>query len=270
MRTRFAPSTTGFLHIGHVLHLKYVWGLARKFNGEVLCRIENHDRERDCPEFERSILEDMDWLGFMPDLGLCITNHPHPSPFRQSDCAEYYEEMLKILIAKDLVYGCCCSRREILDQNKGGKGELCYQGTCANKNLPLEGHTVRFRTPPTEVLFDDENAGPQKQTPKSQCGDFSLRDRKGQWTYQFCCVCDDIRQEIDWVIRGEDLLQSTGRQIQLFQAFDSPPPRYFHHRLLCDADGNKWSKRQHASSISQQRALNVPAKTVLNRAGSAL
>jgi len=263
MKTRFAPSTTGYLHIGHILHLKYVWGLAKKYNGTVCCRIENHDRERDRPEYETAILEDLDWLGFVPDSGLSIHHHPHPSPFRQSDCSDIYEKMLQRLVEKDLVYGCSCTRKEIQARNKSSDNELCYDGTCAQKNLPLEGNTVRFRIPPTSITFTDERLGAQTQTPKNQCGDFSLRDRNGQWTYHFCCVCDDIRHGIDWVIRGEDLLQSTARQILLFHAFDAPPPRYFHHPLLCDSNGNKWSKRQHAQSIAQQRKLHISAKEIL-------
>lgn len=261
--TRFAPSLTGYLHLGHVLHMIHVWGIARSTGGRVVSRIEDHDQSRNRPEYEPAILADMQWLGFVPDLGISVENAPIPSFYRQSDCAHRYEDALRILEGKGLVYGCECSRKEILAKQANRPGELCYTGTCAEKNLSLSGNTVRFRVPDGEVIFDDLALGERCQTPSTQCGDFSLRDRTGQWTYQFCCVCDDIRQGINLVVRGEDILLSTGRQIQLFQALDSPTPAYFHHPLVCDAHGEKLSKRQRSESITQLRESGVSAKKII-------
>lgn len=264
--TRFAPSLTGYLHLGHVLHMLYVWGIARARGGQVLSRIEDHDISRNRPEYEPAILADMQWLGFVPDLGLSAASAPGPSPYRQSDCARHYEEALRRLAEKGLVYGCECSRKEILARQPQGKGELCYPGTCAEKNLSLEGNTVRFRTSAGTVEFRDLALGDCRQTPANQCGDFSLRDRNGQWTYQFCCVCDDIRHGIDLVVRGEDILSSTGRQIQLFQGLEHPAPDYFHHPLLCDAEKRKLGKRQHSESIALLRETGISAREVIGRA----
>jgi glutamyl-tRNA synthetase/glutamyl-Q tRNA(Asp) synthetase len=266
MTTRFAPSLTGYLHLGHVLHMIHVWGVARAQGGKVLSRIEDHDRARNRPEYEPAILADMQWLGFEPDIGISAMDAPNPSPYRQSDCARHYEEALRFLAEKGLVYGCECSRKEVLAQQSEGKGEPCYPGICAEKNLPLEGNTVRFRIPDGEVAFHDLARGDFRQTPMSQCGDFSLRDRNGQWTYQFCCVCDDIRHGISLVVRGEDILSSTGRQIQLFQALEHEPPHYYHHGLLCDETGRKLSKRQRAGSITRLREDGVPANELIGRA----
>jgi glutamyl-Q tRNA(Asp) synthetase len=267
--TRFAPSLTGYLHLGHVLHMLYVWGIARAKGGQVLSRIEDHDLSRNRPEYESAILADMQWLGFVPDLGISATNAPVPSPYRQSDCAAFYEEKLAELDAKGLVYGCECSRKEIFAKQPEGQGEPCYPGTCAEKNLPLEGNSVRFRIPAGEVFFHDLALGDCRQTPREQCGDFSLRDRSGQWTYQFCCVCDDIRHGINLVVRGEDILSSTGRQIQLFQALGRPSPDYFHHGLLFDADGRKLSKRQRSESITHLREAGMSAAGIIGRAAFA-
>lgn len=255
MTTRFAPSLTGFLHLGHVLHMIYVWGMARARGGRVISRMEDHDLARSRPEYEPAILADMQWLGFTPDLGISATVAPEPSPYRQSDCAEHYDAVLKTLQNRGFVYGCECSRKQIIQGPAEGvaSSELHYPGTCANKKLPLEGNTVRFRVPQGEITFNDLALGECRQIPKAQCGDFSLRDRNGQWTYQFCCVCDDIRQGVDWVVRGEDILSSTGRQIQLFETLGHHPPHYFHHGLLCDETGRKLSKRQRAESITQLR-----------------
>ncbi len=263
-RTRFAPSLTGYLHLGHVLHMTRVWDEAQARGGEVVCRMEDHDLSRNRPEYEPAILADMQWLGFVPDLGLSADHAPHPSEYRQSDCGSQYEKALNFLVQKDLVYGCECSRRQIQSrQPQASSGEeLGYDGACAHKNLPLAGNTVRFRVPPDSVTFRDLALGEQVQVPSQQCGDFSLRDRSGQWTYQFCCVCDDIRHGINLVIRGKDLLASTARQIQLFQALEQAAPTYLHHDLLCDSTGQKLSKRQHAESIAALREKGVSAQDI--------
>ena len=269
MITRFAPSLTGYLHLGHVLHMIHVWGVARARNGKVLSRIEDHDISRNRPEYEPAILADMQWLAFNPDLGISAADAPNPSSYRQSDCSRHYEEALRFLAEKGLVYGCECSRKDVLALQPEGKGEPCYPGTCAEKNLPLEGNTVRFRIPDGEVAFLDLALGDCRQTPMTQCGDFSLRDRNGQWSYQFCCVSDDIRHGINLVVRGEDILSSTGRQIQLFRAFEHEPPRYCHHGLLCDETGRKLSKRQRSESITRLREDGADADEIIGCAAFA-
>ena len=262
MITRFAPSLTGYLHLGHVLHMLYVWGIAHAKGAHVLFRIEDHDRGRARAEYEMAILENMIWLGFVPDIGTIGS----PSEYRQSDCAEHYEKTLQTLEDQGLVYGCACSRKEILARQPDGANELCYSGTCSEKGLPLEGNTVRFRVKPGAVDFTDLAMGACHQAPREQCGDFSLRDRSGQWTYQFCCVCDDIRHGIDLVVRGEDLLASTGRQIQLFQALEATPPAYHHHPLLYDTHREKLSKRQRSESISQLREAGATPEAIIGLA----
>ncbi|MBN2162911.1 MAG: hypothetical protein JXR25_08790 [Pontiellaceae bacterium] len=269
MITRFAPSLTGYLHLGHVLHMLYVWGVAKSGGGKVICRIEDHDLSRRRPEYETTILENMEWLGFVPDLGMSASGAAEASEFRQSDCGECYERMLGLLSEQGLVYGCECSRKQIQKERSGADGELCYSGTCSAKGLPLIGNTVRLRVPVGEVVFRDLRLGECRQHPKQQCGDFSLRDRTGQWTYQFACVCDDIRQGVDLVIRGEDILASTARQIQLFQMLGHSAPDYFHHPLICDDRGDKLSKRQRSESISQLRDAGISAEEILGRAAYA-
>lgn len=266
MTTRFAPSLTGYLHLGHVLHMLYVWGIARAEGGKVICRIEDHDLSRRRPEYEAAILDNMEWLGFVPDVGITIASAAGSSDYRQSDCGDYYSKMLGMLEMQGLVYGCECTRRQILEEQSDEAAELCYSGVCAGKGLALEGNTVRFRVPDGEVMFQDLRLGECRQIPKRQCGDFSLRDRQGQWTYQFACVCDDIRHGVDCVIRGEDILASTARQIVLFQALESPIPTYFHHPLICDEKGEKLSKRQRSESISQMRDAGISAEEIIGRA----
>ena len=269
MITRFAPSLTGYLHLGHVLHMLYVWGIARAKGGRVISRIEDHDLSRRRPEYEDAVLGNMEWLGFVPDEGIIAANAGGYSDYRQSDCGDEYERVLEGLRLRGLAYGCECTRKQIIDEQSDEAAELCYAGTCADKGLPLFGNTVRFRVPAGEVAFEDVRLGVYRQIPQQQCGDFSLRDRQGQWTYQFACVCDDIRHGIDWVIRGEDILASTARQILLFQALDAPAPVYFHHPLICDETGEKLSKRQRSESISQLRDAGITAEEIIGRAAFA-
>jgi glutamyl/glutaminyl-tRNA synthetase len=266
MITRFAPSLTGYLHLGHVLHMLYVWGFARARGATVISRIEDHDLSRRRPEYEAAILENMEWLGFVPDEGIIASNTDGRSDYRQSDCGDHYARVLQVLERQGLVYGCECSRRQILGEQSEKTDELCYTGTCADKGLPLEGNTVRFRVPDGEVIFEDLRLGECRQIPKRQCGDFSLRDRQGQWTYQFACVCDDIRHGVDLVIRGEDILASTARQILLFQALEAPVPSYFHHPLICNEKGEKLSKRQRSESITQMREDGASPEEIIGRA----
>ncbi|MEI6890768.1 MAG: glutamate--tRNA ligase family protein [Pontiella sp.] len=266
MRTRFAPSLTGYLHLGHVLHLLYVWGVAHKMGAKIICRMEDHDWSRARPEYERAIFHTLDVLGLVPDLGISAKHAAGPSEFRQSDCGAYYESVLQRLEKRGLVYGCACSRKQIAAKQSQEAEELCYTGTCSDKGLPLEGNTVRFRTLAGETVFHDLNVGEQRQTPRNQCGDFSLRDRQGQWTYQFACVCDDLRQGVDLVIRGEDILFSTARQIQLFQTLEAPVPRYYHHPLLLDESGKKLSKRQHSESISRWYDAGATSEEIMGQA----
>lgn len=264
--TRFAPSSTGYLHLGHVLNMIYVWGLARSRNGTVVSRMEDHDRGRYRPEYEQAILDDMEWLGFIPDRGLRAADALKPSRYRQSDCEADYLAALVDLQAKSLVYGCDCSRKQIRAMQAEAQKELCYPGLCRDKNHPVAASTVRFRVPSGGIAFEDLRLGRREQFPDRQCGDFSLRDRHGNWTYQFCCVCDDIRQGVNLVVRGEDIFGSTGRQILLTDVLGGQPVQYFHHSLLHDENGQKLSKRQFAEGIGQMRAKGVSAEELIGRA----
>jgi glutamyl-tRNA synthetase/glutamyl-Q tRNA(Asp) synthetase len=213
--TRFAPAPTGYLHLGHVVNAIFVWGLARAQRGRVLLRIEDHDRARSRREFERAILEDLDWLGFHADAP-CV---------RQSDRTSIYEAALAKLRAASLIYACECSRAAIAASTQPGQ-ELRYPGTCANKTLPERpGLGLRVRLAPSLERFTDLRHGPREQHPHEQSGDLLVRDRAGNWTYQFAVTVDDMDQGVTLVIRGDDLLASTGRQIQLARLLGGPRRR---------------------------------------------
>jgi glutamyl-tRNA synthetase/glutamyl-Q tRNA(Asp) synthetase len=257
--TRFAPSPTGRLHLGHVAHAVFVWGLARALDGRVLLRIEDHDRERSRPEHEASILDDLAWLGLAPDLVVP----------RQSERGAEHRSALRSLEAEGLVYACRCSRREI-ERAGGTSDEHRYPGTCRNAGLvPADGLGLRVALDASPEAFHDARLGPQVQVPAEQCGDLLVRDRAGQWTYQFAVTVDDTFQAVDLVIRGEDLLASTGRQIKLSRLLGRRrPPVYLHHPLLVSDAGVKLSKSNRDAGLDALRSAGWPAAAVLGLAAA--
>ena len=265
MITRYAPAPTGFLHIGHIVNAIYVWGVAKSMDGRVRLRIEDHDRQRSRREFEQEILDDLTWLGFEPD----------GPPVRQSARGDIYSHALDSLRARGLVYACSCSRAEILEAALGPTDEIRYPGTCRDREL-IEGPGlgVRVRLEPTVERFVDLRHGPQAQRPSEQCGDLLVRDREGNWTYQFAATVDDWMQGITHVIRGDDLLPSTGRQIQLARLLGrAEPPQFLHHPLIMKSSGGhlvKLSKSDGDSGIRELRAKGWTAKNVIDHAMSLL
>jgi glutamyl-tRNA synthetase/glutamyl-Q tRNA(Asp) synthetase len=253
MRTRFAPSPTGYLHRGHLLNALYVWGLARRLQGRVVLRMEDHDRQRCRPEYETATLDALEHLGFVPDEGPFAEFRAGVSAHRQSDHPEHYEDALQQLADQGLLYGCDCSRKLLSEQAPTDPDtEPRYPGRCRDRQLGLgPGLGIRVRLPERPVPFNDVLLGAHTHTPADQCGDVLLRDRNGLYTYQLCVVVDDLHDGINVVIRGQDLLSSTARQILLGQLLGRPePPLFLHHPLLLDADGRKLSKRWFQESVN--------------------
>jgi glutamyl-Q tRNA(Asp) synthetase len=255
--TRFAPSPTGYLHLGHVVNAIYVWGVARALGGRVLLRIEDHDRIRSRRHFEAAILDDLAWLGFEADEG------QRPA-WRQSDHPDRYERALARLRTHAHVYVCDCSRKDI-----GGE---CYSGRCRTRALDdAPGRGIRVAFDATPETFEDLLYGRIEQDPSTQCGDLLLRDRDGHWTYQFAVTVDDMLQGVDLVVRGADLLSSTGRQIKLARLLGRPAPaRYLHHPLIIKDDGEKLSKASGDSGVRELRAAGITAAEVIGRAAAAV
>jgi glutamyl-Q tRNA(Asp) synthetase len=265
--TRFAPSPTGYLHLGHVVNAIYVWGIARARGGRVLLRVEDHDRIRSRREFETAILDDLDWLGFVPDEG-------RDPLMRQSDRTDVYAAALQQLRAAHHVYVCTCSRKEIHHRARtvGGHadGER-YDGRCRDRRLDERpGRGLRLLIPDAPERFTDLRLGPLEQIAAQQCGDLLLRDRDDHWTYQFAVTVDDFRQGVTAVIRGEDLLSSTGRQITLARMLGRKhPPTFFHHPLIVKPSGEKLSKAAGDTGVRELRAEGLSAPDVIGRAAAA-
>ena len=278
-KIRFAPSPTGYLHEGHLLSALYVWAASHKWQLKVHLRIEDHDRGRARDEYIQSIYEDLAWFGFKWD-----------SQSIQSKRGEVYLKALETLEKQGLVYPCYCSRKQLEEENpKSETGEIVYRGKCflqtsswrattrhldsgsvagmtcsTENNVP---HNMRVIIPDKVIEWHDLRLGDFRENPKEQCGDFPIRDRDGQWTYQFAVCVDDIDEGITHVVRGEDIRSSTARQIALMRLLGrNEPPIYLHHPLIVDPAGKKLSKREMAHSLRQDRTAGATAEELLGRA----
>ncbi len=272
-RTRFAPAPTGWLHLGHAVNAVWVWSVAQAFGGRVLLRIEDHDRTRCRPEYEHGILEDLDWLGLVPDeypTDSYRVAGPHPA--RQSDHGARYTRALEALAQRGLVYACQCSRREIAravgaaDDPAAGV-ERAYPGTCREAAVDGTAHLGRrIRLGDPTVRIHDLRHGDEEQRPAAQCGDLLARDRHGAWTYQFAVVVDDLAQGVELIIRGDDLRASSGRQQRLASLLGGVAPTVLHHPLVRRPDGAKLSKSNHDTGLRELRAAGRSADEVLGLA----
>ena len=261
--TRFAPAPTGYLHLGHVLNATYVWGLARERDVPVLLRIEDHDRERCRPEYETALLDDLDWLGFVPDVFPTSAFRAGRCDGRQSDRGAVYEAAARDLQARGLLYGCTCSRAQLAAGDEST--EVRYPGTCRLRGIPLDaGVAWRLRIEPGVETFTDLLCGPQAQDPSTQCGDVAIRDRLGNWTYQFVASVDDNRQGITLVVRGRDLLASTGRQMRIARLVGRETPATFaHHELIMKTPTQKLSKRDGDTGVRDLRKQGQTREEVI-------
>ncbi len=269
--TRFAPAPTGYLHLGHVANGLYVWALARASGGRVVLRIEDHDRQRCRPEYEAALLEDLEWLGLAPDEPpLDSLRSGDPSPYRQSDSGAVYSAAFERLRAVAPVYACDCARSTFAGwaaaSGRSWSGPGC-PGGCRERALPdIRGRLLRVALGGGTEAFDDLLAGGVVDEPTAD-GDLPIRDRHGNWTYAFAVVVDDIRHEIDVVIRGRDLLHATGRQIRLARLLGRErPPAFLHHPLIRKPGGAKLSKADGDTGIRDLRAAGWSAERVLGAA----
>lgn len=271
--TRFAPSPTGYLHLGHVASMAFVYGIAKAVKAKLILRIEDHDQGRSRKAYEEAIFEDLEWLGFRFDEQPA-RNQPHS--LRQSDRHERYSEVLTTLTKDGYLYRCVCTRAMIQSKMNSpqqtaadASEELHYSGICRKADLSAleSGFGIRMITPDREIPFTDGILGMQVQNPSRQCGDFLLRDRHGHFTYQFAAAVDDFDQGVNLVIRGEDILPSTGRQILTGERLGRKVPAQFvHHPLLRDESGKKLGKRFFSEAIGKKRAEGLRPEELLGQA----
>ena len=256
-RTRFAPSPTGYLHLGHVVNAVYVWGLTAHLGGRVLLRYETHDRIRSRTEYVQAIADDLDWLGF----------HADEDPVDQADDGRYAGAVAELTQAGH-VYACACSRKDWAESASGAASAGVYAGRCRSRGLADgPGRSLRFRVQPGAETFEDGRGVLHRQEPARLNGDIILRDRDGQWSYHLAVTVDDRDQGIDLVVRGEDLLDATGVQLQLARRLGrTRPPVFLHHGLVMAGPGRKLSKSSRDSGVRDLRAAGASPAEVIGRA----
>ncbi len=255
---RLAPSPTGRLHLGHARSFLLAWWDARSRGGRVVLRLEDLDASRARPEFVRGCVEDLAWLGLDWD----------GPPRVQSEGREQLVAALAGLERRGLVYPCVCTRSEIeaaLSAPHPGESGARYPGTCRGRfrdAAHAERETgrraaLRLAVPERELELTDRVVGPLRSNPSREVGDFPLTSRDGQIAYQLAVVVDDARDGVDSVLRGDDLLDSTGRQALLQELLGLPRPTWAHVPLVVDAGGRRLAKRADDLSLAELRARGV-------------
>jgi glutamyl-tRNA synthetase len=262
VRTRFAPSPTGMLHIGGVRTALFCWLYARRHGGTFILRIEDTDRERSTPEALQAILDGMKWLGLDHDEG----------PFYQTQRMDRYREVIEQFLREGKAYHCYCSREE-LDQMRAAqmarKEKPRYDGRCRQRTVPVPGVSpvVRFRNPDEgQVIVNDVVHGPITFD-SAELDDLIIARSDGTPTYNFCVVVDDYDMRITHVIRGDDHINNTPRQINMLRALGVEPPLYAHVPMILGPDGAKLSKRHGAVSVLQYRDDGFLPEGLLNYLG---
>ncbi len=253
-RGRLAPTPTGLMHLGHARTFLVAQERARAAGGELFLRVEDLDRERCREEFAQALLEDLAWAGLRWD----------GEPVLQSRRREVFVEAWRRLRASGAIFACGCSRRDVAEAAgapHAPSGEALYPGTCREREWEFGseaealGVNWRFRVPEgEEVGFVDGNFGPQRFVAGRDFGDFVVWRKDGVPAYELAVVADDSAMGITEVVRGEDLLESTARQLLLYRALGVAAPAFFHCPLVRDAAGRRLAKRDKALGLREMRA----------------
>lgn len=263
VRVRFAPSPTGALHVGGARTALYNWLLARQTSGKFLIRVEDTDVARSTRESEDMVLRDLTWLGLHWDEGPTVGGDY--GPYRQSERGAIYKQFAERLISEGKAYPCFCTEEELERKREEAEREgrpPQYDGTWRDADPELvkqkleEGaeHTVRFRVPKgSRVLIDDAVRGKVAWDADSTVGDFILLRSSGVPVYNFCVAVDDALMGVSTVIRAEEHLTNTLRQVLILQALGFETPKYAHCSLILGSDRSKLSKRHGATSVTQFR-----------------
>lgn len=259
-RGRLAPSPTGELHLGGAATFLVAWLEARRRGGPLLLRIEDVDRARASDALADEIMRDLEWLGLTWDEG----------PVYQSARSERYEERLAELARGGHTYWCDCSRAEIArvaSAPHAGEEGPRYPGTCARYGMDLRAFkrppALRFAVPPGRFAFHDALRGGLEEDVAETVGDFVLKRGDGIYAYQLAVTVDDADAAIDHVVRGGDLLSSSGRQTALLRTLGAPVPTYLHTPLVVMPDGSRLAKREASLSVRAHREAGTPRERLL-------
>lgn len=259
IKTRFAPSPTGYLHIGGARTALFSWLYARKHGGRFVLRIEDTDLQRSTAESVNVILEGMTWLGLEYDEG----------PFYQTQRFDQYREMIDQLLEQGHAYRCYCTREELdamREEQMANKQKPRYTGLCRSRTQPREGvePVIRFKNPVDgQVVVDDIVRG-RVVFNNAELDDLIIARADGSPTYNMTVVVDDLDMGIDYVIRGDDHLNNTPRQINIFKALGKEPPKFAHVPMILGEDGAKLSKRHGAASVMDYREEGFLPEALIN------
>lgn len=272
LRGRFAPSPTGRMHLGNAFAALMCWLGVRSRGGRLVLRVEDIDPQRSREEFYGLLQTDLRWLGLDwdegPDMG-----GPY-APYTQGERLQTYAGAIRTLVALDAVYPCYCTRKELRQaaeravRRNAGRG---YPGFCRwlsreeREKREVNGRNPALRCifPEKTVRFDDLCKGPVSLETSDLGGDFPLRRSDGVYAYQLAVVLDDIHMDISQVVRGEDILDSTPRQLHLYELLKARPPEYAHVPLLVDEEGKKLSKRHQSLELAALRERGVSPRAVV-------
>ena len=263
VRVRFAPSPTGYLHIGGARTALYNYLYSKSVGGTFVLRIEDTDLERSNAEYEKLQMDDLNWLGIIHDEGPDKPN-PKYAPYRQSERTQIYQKYALQLIEKGLAYYDFCTDEELEEMKERATRENrdpVYEGKWKDPAFFQEGLSkvaagekaaIRFRAPKKSFTLDDKVKG-SVTYPENMVGDFVIVRSNGLPVYNFCCVVDDHLMDITHVIRGEDHLNNTVRQLMIYEALGAKLPVFAHVSLLIGQDRQKLSKRHGATSVNLYR-----------------
>lgn len=259
VRTRFAPSPTGYLHVGGARTALYCWLYAKKHQGTFILRVEDTDLERSTPEAVQAIFDGMQWLQLNYDEG----------PYFQTKRFDRYKEVIQKLLQEGKAYRCACTKErleELRTQQTANKEKPRYDGKCRDLNLPdnNQPYVIRFRNPLTgDVIVDDQVHG-KVIFQNTELDDLIIARTDGTPTYNFTVVVDDWDMQVTHVIRGDDHLNNTPRQINMLLALGAKLPVYAHVPMILGTDGKKLSKRHGAVSVMQYRDEGYLPEALLN------
>ena len=257
-KTRFAPSPTGYLHVGGARTALFSWLHARKHGGKYVLRIEDTDLQRSTAESINAILEAMTWLGLEYDEG----------PFYQTKRFDRYNEVIDELLDKELAYRCNCSRERLETLREGQmarKEKPRYDGHCRGLSMDAaEPHVIRFRNPEEGAVVVDDQVRGKILFQNNELDDLIIRRTDGSPTYNLTVVVDDLDMGITDVIRGDDHVNNTPRQINILKALGKEPPRYAHVPMILGDDGSRLSKRHGAISVMEYRNQGILPEALLN------
>ena len=267
LRGRFAPSPSGRMHLGNLFSALLAWLSVRSADGVMVLRMEDLDPDRCKEEYAAQLADDLRWLGLDWDEGY-EKGGPH-GPYRQSERTQLYAAAFQQLEAQGLIYPCFCTRAERLAASAPHRsdGQVIYGGKCRNLTEEERNELAKTRrpawrltVPDRDMSFTDGLQGYYEENLLSDCGDFILRRSDGVYAYQLAVVYDDGAMEVNQVVRGRDLLDSTPRQLYLYELLGLTPPEFYHVPLLTAPDGRRLSKREKDLDMGALRQRFTPAE----------